>query len=445
MIDIKILNAQIVNEGRQYEADIAITDGRIEKISPNLKHQASASTLTADGLVLLPGMIDTHVHFRQPGLTDKGDIRSESRAAVAGGITSFLDMPNTWPPTTTMARLEQKMDIASENAFANYGFYIGAAADNIDAIASIDTSKCCGIKVFMGASTGNLLVDAPERLLTLFRKSPLLIAAHCEDSPTIEANAARLIDRFGSDNISAIHHPDIRNVTACLKSIDHACRLAAETGARLHLLHLSCAAALSRLSTKPLMEKQITAEACVHHLHFTPNDYARLGNRIKCNPAIQSESDRNALLRGVDVGMIDTIGTDHAPHTRMEKRQPYLKAPSGMPLVQHALPALLEHVHENRFSLAKLVEKTSHAPARLFQIKQRGFIREGYWADLVLVNMNSPWQVSGHNILYKCGWSPFQAASFRSRIVATIVSGKCAYQNGVTKGKPAGKALVFAR
>lgn len=441
---ITLLNALIVNEGTIQPGDVQIRNGRIEAIGKDLGGKPADIQIDAGGAALFPGMIDDQVHFREPGLTHKGDIASESRAAVAGGITSYMEMPNTLPPTLDGALLEEKFRLAGNRSFANYSFYLGASNDNIEEIKALDPDTVCGIKVFMGASTGNMLVDAPEALEALFLNAPTLVAAHCEDTPTILENETRFRNKYG-DKIPMDAHPKIRSESACYKSASLAVALARATGARLHLLHLSTAKEMALLSEAPLSEKRITAEACIHHLFFTDADYAAKGALIKCNPAIKTVRDREALLRAVVENKIDVIATDHAPHTLSEKSAPYFQAPSGLPLVQHALPCLLEHYHSGRFTLPLIAEKTAHAPARLFQIPDRGYIREGYRADLVLVDLHRPLAVDDASCQYRCGWSPFTGHLFSSTVKATIVSGHLAYHEGTFDPAPAGERLVFQR
>ncbi|HSO18935.1 MAG TPA: dihydroorotase, partial [Desulfosarcina sp.] len=398
----------------------------------------------AGGRALLPGMIDDQVHFREPGLTHKGSIASESRAAVAGGITSFMEMPNTVPPTTTIDRLEEKHRLARGTSFANYSFYLGGANDNIDAIKRLDPGQACGVKVFMGASTGNMLVDDPDALTQIFTHSPTIVAVHCEDSPTIDANTRRLQAVHGEDIPMALH-PAIRSEDACYRSTALAVDLARQCRTRLHVLHLSTAKELALFTSGPLDEKRITAEVCVHHLFFSGGDYAQLGTLIKCNPAVKTEADRLGLLAALKADTIDVVATDHAPHTLAEKRQPYLKAPSGLPLVQHALVSLLELVHDGVLTLPEAVEKIAHAPARLFDIKERGYLREGYWADLVLVDLDRPGLVDEQPVLYGCGWTPFAGRRFRSTVVATWVAGHAAFIDGRVDPAPTGRRLAFDR
>src|SRR5476651_327422 len=423
MPSILIKYATIVNENKQYVADILVKDGLIERIDKSIDTHAD-EVINAEGLHLLPGLIDDQVHFREPGLTNKGDIHSESRAAVAGGITSFMEMPNTVPNVLTQELLEDKYQIAAHNSLANYSFYMGASNDNLDEVLRTDINSVCGIKVFMGSSTGNMLVDNPDTLENLFIQSPMLIATHCEDEATIKANLAHYKQLLG-DNIPVKLHPKIRSEEACYRSSSMAVELAKKHGTRLHILHISTEKETYLFdNTGPLKDKRITAEACIHHLWFTDKDYETKGNLIKWNPAVKKESDRDGILKAVLNGRIDVIATDHAPHTLEEKSLPYLQAPSGGPLVQHALPAMLELYHQGKISLEQITEKMAHNVATCFQIDKRGFIREGYWADLVLVNLNGPWKVSTDNILYKCKWSPFEGTTFKSKIVTTIVSGE---------------------
>jgi dihydroorotase len=444
MDSILILNARTVNEGRIQALDVYVQGGSIERIGGDLASLRADTVIDAEGRVLLPGMIDDQVHFREPGLTHKADLHSESKAAVAGGITSFMDMPNTRPQTVTLEALEAKYALAAERAVANYAFYLGATHDNMEVIRALDPSKACGIKVFMGASTGNMLVDDPETLATLFAEAPTLVATHCEDTPTIVDNERRYRERCGED-IPMAYHPRIRSEEACFKSSSLAVALAREHGTRLHVLHLTTARELALFEDAPLGAKRITAEACVHHLYFDEADYAEKGTLIKCNPAIKTARDREALIEAVGQGRIDVIGTDHAPHTLEEKRNSYFKAPAGLPLVQYALPALLELYHEGRLSLERIVDRTSHAVARCFGVCERGFIREGYWADLVLVDLDRPFTVTREGVLSKCGWSPFEGRRFRSRVHATLVSGRLAYRDGVVDGRVRGQRLIFER
>ena len=444
MSSIRIVNALTVNEGMSRHQDLLIRDGRIAAIGASVPGSGAERVIDAAGRVLLPGMIDDQVHFREPGLTHKGDIASESRAATAGGITSYMEMPNTSPPTTTIERLEEKFRIAGRTSFANYSFYLGGANDNIESVKALDPRAACGVKVFMGASTGNMLVDDPVALEQIFTHSPVIVATHCEHSPTIDANTRRFQAIHGDDIPMALH-PAIRSEEACYRSSALAVALAERCRTRLHVLHLSTARELALFSRRPLAEKRITAEVCVHHLYFSGVDYREKGTLIKCNPAIKTRRDQRALLQALQDGTIDVVGTDHAPHTLAEKKQPYCDAPSGLPLVQHALVSLLEHVHDGVFSLETLVEKIAHAPARLFDVKERGYLREGYWADLVLVDMNRPTVVDEEPVHHRCGWSPFAGRRFRSSVTATFVSGHAAFIDGMFDPQPAGKRLTFDR
>jgi len=444
MTRILITNAMIVNEFKVFNADVLIRDGRIEIIGGDLGSRTSDVVIDAAGRLLMPGLIDDQVHFREPGLTHKGDIGSESRAAVAGGITSFMEMPNTRPTTTDHEALEDKRAIASRTAYANYAFYLGATNTNIETVKSLDPHKTCGVKVFMGASTGNMLVDDPKTLEEIFAVSPILVATHCEDTPTIVANEARFREQFGND-IPMRHHADIRSREACLKSSSLAVDLARRHGTRLHVLHLTTADELALFSTDPTDSKSITAEVCAHHLFFNSSDYDTHGTRIKCNPAIKLETDRQALLQALREGRIDVIATDHAPHTLEEKHHSYFQAPSGLPLVQDALPSLLEHYHRGDMTLPLIVEKTSHAVARLFNLSDRGYIREGYWADLVLVDLNRPHTVKTKSVLARCGWSPFEDYRFQSTVDLTIVNGHVVYENDQVADPPRGLPLEFNR
>jgi len=444
MATILIKSATIVNENKLSIADILIQDGLIERIDSSIDINAD-EIINASGLHLLPGCIDDQVHFREPGLTYKGDIHSESRAAVAGGITSFMEMPNTVPNTLTQELLEDKYQIASLNSLANYSFYMGASNNNLDEVLRTDTKNVCGVKVFMGSSTGNMLVDNPATLENLFIQSPMLIATHCEDEATIKSNLNHYKQLLG-DNIPVRLHPKIRSEEACYLSSSMAVELAKKHNTRLHILHISTEKE-TRLfdNTMPLKDKRITAEACVHHLWFSDKDYEKKGNLIKWNPAIKTEHDRDGILKAVLEGHIDVIATDHAPHTIEEKALPYLQAPSGGPLVQHALPALLEFYHQGKITLEQIVEKTAHNVATCFKIEKRGFIREGYWADLVLVDLNNLWKVSKDNILYKCKWSPFEGTTFQSKVTHTIVSGNLVWKEGEFTSDVVGKRMSFSR
>ncbi|MFD0765339.1 dihydroorotase [Mucilaginibacter lutimaris] len=444
MATILIKNATVVNEGKQTEADIFIKDGFIERIDGQI-NQPADKEINAEGLHLFPGCIDDQVHFREPGLTHKGNIASESRAAVAGGITSFMEMPNTVPNTLTQQLLQDKYDIAAKTSPANYSFFMGASNNNLDEVLRTDAQNVCGVKVFMGSSTGNMLVDNPTTLEHLFAQSPMLIATHCEDEATIKSNLEHYKQLLG-ENIPIKLHPKIRSAEACYLSSSMAVELAKKHNTRLHILHISTAKETNLFSNDiPLANKRITAEACIHHLWFTDADYEEKGNLIKWNPAVKTEADRDDILKAVLDGRIDIIATDHAPHTIEEKSQAYLQAPSGGPLVQHALPAMLELYHHGKITLEQIAEKMAHNVATIFQIEKRGFIREGYWADLALVDLNNPCQVNKGNILYKCGWSPFEGSTFKARVVSTIVSGNLVYDNGNLVNEKSGQRMTFTR
>jgi dihydroorotase len=444
MASILIKSATIINEGKQTQADLLIKNGFIEKIAGSIDAKADKE-INAEGLHLFPGCIDDQVHFREPGLTHKGNIASESRAAVAGGITSFMEMPNTVPNALTQQLLQDKYDIATKNSPANYSFFMGASNDNLEEVLRTDAKNVCGIKVFMGSSTGNMLVDNPTTLEHLFAQSPMLIATHCEDEATIKGNLEHYKQLLG-ENIPVRLHPKIRSAEACYLSSSMAVELAKKHNTRLHILHISTAKETNLFSNDiPLAKKRITAEACIHHLWFTDADYETKGNLIKWNPAVKTEDDRDEILKAVLDGRIDVIATDHAPHTLEEKAQPYLQAPSGGPLVQHALPAMLELYHHGKITLEQIAEKMAHNVATIFQIEKRGFIREGYWADITLVNLNNPWQVNKGNILYKCGWSPFEGNTFKAKVVSTIVSGNLIYENGSLVSEQSGQRMTFSR
>lgn len=443
-----IVNARLVNEGRETDGDLRIADGRIAAIGTGLVARAGETVIDAAGRRLMPGMIDDQVHFREPGLTHKGDQATESAAAVAGGITSFMDMPNTSPPTLDSAALEAKYAGAADRAWGNYGFYLGTSTSNLEAIRALDPKAAPGIKIFMGASTGDMLVDDPEILDAVFRDAPTPIITHCEDTPMIEARLAEYRARYG-DDIPVECHPDIRSREACIQSTRLAMALARRHDARLHVLHISTADELALFERGPLIRadgtrKRITAETCIHFLRFDRADYATRGNFIKCNPAIKDATDRIALTAALADDIIDVLATDHAPHTLEEKRQPYLRAPSGLPLVQFALVAALECVHEGAFTAAQVVQKFAHAPAQLFDVEDRGFLREGYAADLVLVE-DVPFTVEREQVLSKCGWSPFEGTTFRSRIASTWVNGHLAWDGQRLVGAPRGQRLAFDR
>lgn len=439
-----IQNAVMVNEGRRFEGDLRIRAGRIDLIGAGLSARPDEQLVDARGRWLLPGMIDDQVHFREPGLTHKGDIGSESRAAVAGGITSFMEMPNTRPPALSIESLESKFAIAAQTSAGNYSFYLGASNDNLDEIHRFDPSRACGIKIFMGASTGNMLVDNPSTLDAIFRDAPGLIVTHCEDTATIDANLLLFKQEFG-DTLGAIHHPLIRSREACIKSTRLALELAHRHGTRLHVLHISTAEEAELFQPGPIEGKQITAETCVHYLHFDADAYPRLGNFIKCNPAIKQAADRRALIAALREGRLDILATDHAPHTLQEKSLPYIDAPSGLPLVQHALQCALERVFDEQITLECLVERCAHGPARLFRVQDRGFLREGYWADLVLVDPARPQAITRAGVLARCGWSPFEGETFRATIASSFVNGVRAWHDGAFDQVESGMRLSFDR
>ena len=443
-----IVNARLVNEGREFDGDLRVEGGRIAQIGSGLKARDGETVVDANGRRLLPGMIDDQVHFREPGLEYKADIATESAAAVAGGLTSFMDMPNTNPPTLGADALEDKYHRAAGRAWGNYGFYLGASNDNLVAIQRLDPRSAPGVKVFMGASTGNMLVDNPAILDGIFRDAPTPIITHCEDTPMIDAELARYKALYG-DDIPAQFHPDIRSREACFKSTQLAISLARKHGSRLHVLHISTADELALFEPGPIrtengVVKRITAETCIHFLRFDRSDYERLGNLIKCNPAIKDASDREALVRALAEDIIDVLATDHAPHTLEEKARPYTSAPSGLPLVQYALNAALELVHEGHLTTAQVVQKFAHAPAQLFDVHERGFLREGYAADLVLID-DTPLTVRREDVLSKCGWSPFEGTTFHSRIATTWVNGVVVWDGSRLVGAPQGRRLEFAR
>jgi dihydroorotase len=436
-------SATLVNEGKQEVADVYIKDGIIQKIGSNLSIVENALEYNLEGKYLLPGCIDDQVHFREPGLTHKANIGTESRAAVAGGITSFMEMPNTVPNALTQELLEDKYVIASNTSIANYSFFMGASNDNLDEVLKTDGKKVCGVKIFMGSSTGNMLVDSEQTLEGLFAKvPPMLIATHCEDEATVRANIEKYRAIYGED-VPVEMHPIIRSEEACYLSSSLAVRLAKKFNTRLHILHISTAKEVELFdNTLPLEQKMITAEACIHHMWFSDEEYKTKGNFIKWNPAVKTASDRDAIFQGVLDNKIDVIATDHAPHTLEEKNQSYFKAPSGGPLVQHALQAMLEKVKEGKISIERVVEKMAHAPAILFKIQNRGFIREGYFADLVVVDA-LPQTVTKDNLLYKCGWSPFEGTTFSNSIMKTFVNGNLVYDNGKIIEGTTGARMTF--
>ncbi|WP_289058861.1 dihydroorotase [uncultured Flavobacterium sp.] len=443
---ILIKNAKIVNEGTIFEGDVLIENDLIVEIADSISLKTSdCIVIDAEGNYLMPGAIDDQVHFREPGLTHKGDIESESRAAVAGGITSFIEQPNTVPNAVTQEILEDKYQIASQKSFANYSFMMGATNDNLEEVLKTNPKNVAGIKIFLGSSTGNMLVDNEAVLEKIFLSTPMLIAVHCEDETTIKNNLAAFKEQYG-DDVPVTAHNLIRSAEACYISSSKAVALAKRTGARLHIFHLSTAKEMELFTNKiPLEDKKITAEVCVHHLWFTDEDYKTKGNFIKWNPAVKTAEDRAELWKALNDGRIDVIATDHAPHTKEEKMQSYLNAPSGGPLVQHAVVAMFEAHHQGKITVEKIVEKMCHNPAKIFKIEKRGFIREGYHADLVIVNPSLPWSVKPENILYKCGWSPFEGYTFKSRITHTFVNGELVYNNFKVKDTRAGKRLLFDR
>ncbi|HQX33435.1 MAG TPA: dihydroorotase [Dokdonella sp.] len=444
MNDWLITNAHMVNEGRRFEGDLRIRNGRIERIDGQISAQPNERVFDAAGRWLLPGMIDDQVHFREPGLEHKANIETESRACVAGGITSFMEMPNTKPPAVNREALEAKYERGRVSSRVNYAFYLGATNDNLADIQSLDPKAAPGIKVFMGASTGNMLVDNPATLDAIFRDAPTPIITHCEDTPMINANEARARDRWG-DDIPAEQHPLIRSREACIKSTQLAISLARKHGTRLHVLHISTADELALFEPGPVSGKRITAETCVHFLHFSAKDYARLGHRIKCNPAIKDESDRIAITNALAEYRIDVLATDHAPHLTEEKANPYTSAPSGLPLVQYALQVALERVFDGELALERLVEAVTHAPATLFNVRERGYLREGYFADLVIIDPDKPHTVVASEVLSRCAWTPFEGETFRSSITATFVNGQLAWNDGQLDDSVRGMRLEFAR
>ena len=446
MNTVLIKNAKIVNEGRIFEGDVLIEGEFIKEIAQNISHKSSnCKVIDAEGNYLIPGAIDDQVHFREPGLTHKGTIASESRAAVAGGITSFIEQPNTVPNAITQELLEQKYQIASQSSYANYSFMMGGTNDNLEEVLKTNPKNVAGIKLFLGSSTGNMLVDNEATLEKIFSSTKMLIAVHCEDEGTIKANLEKFKSEFG-DEIPVTAHHLIRSEEACYISSSKAIALAKKTGARLHVFHLSTAKEMELFSNKiPLAEKQITAEVCIHHLWFTNEDYATKGNFIKWNPAVKTATDRDALWKALLDDTIDVIATDHAPHTLEEKSQKYSSAPSGGPLVQHAVVAMFEAHLQGKISVEKIVQKMCHNPAIVFKIEKRGFIKEGYYADLAIVNPSKPWSVNKDNILYQCGWSPFEGTNFKSRISHTFVNGQLVYENAKVKELKAAKRLLFDR
>jgi len=444
MSTILIKNATIINENKQEIKDVLISKKRIERIDQNINVNHRCDEIDAEGLCLIPGLIDDQVHFREPGLIHKGDIFTESMAAIAGGVTSFMEMPNTIPNAITIQELENKYDIAQQKSFGNYSFYLGASNDNIEEVKRIDRNNICGVKIFMGSSTGNMLVDREKALNDIFKYSEVIITTHCEDEFTIQENLKYAQKKYG-DEIPFNQHHIIRSREACYKSSSNAISLAQEHNAKLHVLHISTKEELELFEKIPLKDKNITCEACLHHMWFSNEDYDKLGSLIKWNPAIKTSDDREAIIKAVSEGVIDVIATDHAPHTKEEKSGTYINAPSGGPLIQYSLPLLLEMNRNNKISIEKIVEKTSHNVADLFQIKERGYIREGYFADIVLFDFNSKTDIDENNILSKCKWSPFENISFNSKVIHTIVSGNHIYKNGRINGEPSGLRMEFNR
>jgi len=446
MNTVLIKNAKIVNEGKILEGDVLIENEFIVEIAKSISPKsANCKIIDAEGSYLIPGAIDDQVHFREPGLTHKGTIETESRAAVAGGITSFIGQPNTVPNAVTQELLEEKYQIAAQTSYANYSFMMGGTNDNLEEVLKTNPKNVAGIKLFLGSSTGNMLVDNQETLEKIFSSTKMLIAVHCEDETTIKNNLEKYKAEFGEDIPVTVHHL-IRSEEACYLSSSKAIELAKKTGARLHVFHLSTAKEMELFTNKiPLEEKQITAEVCIHHLWFTDEDYKTKGNFIKWNPAVKTANDRKVLWEALLDDRIDVIATDHAPHTLEEKQQSYLKAPSGGPLVQHAVVAMFETFHQGKISVEKIVEKMCHNPAKIFKIEKRGFVKEGFYADLAIVNAGLPWNVKKENILAKCGWSPFEGYNFKSRITHTFVNGELVYQNFKVKDKKVGKRLLFER
>ncbi len=444
MTDWLITNAELINEGRRFHADLRVRDSRIERIDASLTAQPGERVFDAAGRWLIPGMIDDQVHFREPGFEHKADLESESRACLAGGITSYMEMPNTRPPAVDAASLQDKYQRGSLRSRVNYAFYLGATNDNIEAIRTLDPRSAPGVKVFMGASTGNMLVDDPATLDAIFRCAPVPIITHCEDTPMISANEAVARARWG-DDIPAEQHPLIRSREACMASTRLAISLAQKHGTRLHVLHLTTAEEVALFEPGPIAGKRITAETCVHFLHFSDGDYARLGHLIKCNPAIKTAADREAIIKALAESRVDVLATDHAPHLLSEKSNPYSSAPSGLPLVQFALQCALERVFDGQLTLERLIESVTHAPATLFDVAQRGYLREGYFADLTVIDPNRPQTVRREDVLSKCGWSPFEGETFRSSIAATFVNGHLGFVDGTLDDSTRGARLEFAR
>ncbi|WP_436514496.1 dihydroorotase [Ekhidna sp. To15] len=440
-----IKEVSVVNEGKVVVSDVLIKDDRIEKVAPSISADSNYTLIDGSGLHLFPGIIDDQVHFREPGLTHKGDIFTESRAAVAGGVTSFMEMPNVNPQTITQELLTAKYQIGAENSLANYSFYMGSTNNNLEEVLKTDPASVCGIKIFMGSSTGNMLVDDQETLEKIFCNAPILIATHCEDEATVRANTEKYMAQYG-DDIPFKYHPIIRSEEACYLSSSKAVELAKKCNARLHILHISTGKETHLFSNgQPLGKKKITSEACIHHLWFSDADYDEKGAFIKWNPAVKTAADRDEIWKALLDDRIDVIATDHAPHTLEEKQNPYTKAPSGGPLIQHTLVAMLDFYHQGKISLERIAEKMCHAVAECFDVKERGYIREGYKADLVLVDLNKPWTVGKENILAKCKWSPFDGHQFKSSVEKTFVSGHLAYSDGKLNDGQLGQRLYFDR
>ncbi len=441
---ILIKNGLLINKGKKTSKDVLIKNGRIEKIDNSISAKG-CKVIDAEGLIVMPGVIDDQVHFREPGLTHKANIYTEAKAAVAGGTTSFMEMPNTKPPAVTQTKLEEKYQVGAKTSLANYSFFMGAANDNLEEVLRTDPKTVCGIKAFMGSSKGNMLVDNPVTLEKLFSECPMLIATHCEDENTVRTNLALFKEKYG-ESMPIKYHPDIRNVEACLISSTLATDLAKKHNARLHILHISTKEELKLFGNKtPLAEKRITSEVCVHHLYFDATQYDKMGTKIKCNPAIKEPSHKKELFKALLDDRLDIIATDHAPHTIEEKASNYFSAPSGLPLVQHSLNVMLDFYHQGKISLEKIVEKMCHAPAICFEIEKRGFLEEGYWADIVLLDPNKEWTVSKRNLKYKCGWSPLEGKRFKGKVNTTIVSGHIAYRNGRFYENKKGERLTFDR
>jgi dihydroorotase len=441
-----IKGALVINEGKSSYADVLIQGDRIEKIAPVIDTSTNFEVIKADGLWLIPGIIDDQVHFREPGLTHKADIATESRAAIAGGVTSFMEMPNTKPECLTQELLAAKYDIGQKTSYANYSFFMGVSNENYDEVMKTDPKNVCGIKIFMGSSTGNMLVDNPTILERLFANAPMLIATHCEDENTIKTQFELFKTKYGEDNLRTYMHPLIRNVEGCYLSSSFAVDLAKRNGTRLHILHISTEKELQLFRNDiPLSEKKITSEVCVHHMYFCDDDYEAKGNLIKCNPAIKTKTDRDALLPALLDNRLDIIATDHAPHTWDEKQQIYVKSPAGLPLVQHSLNIMLDFYHQGKISKEKIVEKMCHAPAECFRLKDRGYLREGMYADIVLVDPNESWAIKKENIYYKCGWSPLEGKTFKGKVISTFVNGTKVYDHSGHFIQGKGQRLSFDR